>query len=481
MKIDGNRSVLQFKHLFLTVSRVFAMPSNRSAVGGNRQSIASIRNLYLSGSFYTSSLMLFFLFVMGYLWPPIFLFAKTSLVLFGVTVLLEIYILFYGRGDIQAERAMANQFSNGDINPVQLTVINHYPVKANLKMIDELPPQFQNRNFQIKCFANAGATVNKQYHVKPTQRGVYHFGCLNIYVSILFSLIQRRYRFSDNVNVKVYPSFMQVKQYEIFAVSHRLNEMGVKKIRQIGHTMEFDQIRNYIKGDDYRTVNWKATARRSKLMVNQYQNERSQHIYSIIDMGRLMKMPFDGMTLLDYAINSALTLSNVAIRKQDKAGVLTFSDKVKSALPASNNHKQMHKIMELLYGQKTQFEESDFERLYPFITHKIKQRSLILFYTNFDSLAGLQRQLGYLIKLSQKHLLTVVFFKNEELEYLQQKTASSTEALYTKTIAQKFAYEKKQILYELQRYGIHHIFTKPKDLTVSGINKYLEIKARGLI
>jgi len=272
-----------------------------------------------------------------------------------------------------------------------------------------------------------------------------------------------------------------MRKYELFAVSDRLVEAGIKRIRRVGHTMEFDQIRKYISGDDYRTINWKATARKAKMMVNQYQDERSQQIYSIIDMGRVMKMPFDGMTLLDYAINAGLVLSNVVIHKQDKAGIVTFSDKINSVLPASRQYGQMLKILETLYNQNTMFLESDYGRLYATLVQKIRQRSLIILFTNFETLSALQRQMKYLSRIARRHLLVTVFFKNTELKQLTGIKARTTEKLYIKTIAQKFAYEKRQISKELNRHGINNILTTPQDLTVDTLNKYLELKSRGSI
>ena len=128
-------------------------------------------------------------------------------------------------------------------------------------------------------------------------------------------LVKRRYIFPARQVVKVYPSYVQMRRYQLLAVSNRLQEAGVKRIRKIGHSMEFEQIKEYVRGDDYRTINWKATARKDGLMVNNYTDERSQQIYCLINKGRVMKMPFEGMTLLDHAINASLVLVECGIGK----------------------------------------------------------------------------------------------------------------------------------------------------------------------
>jgi uncharacterized protein (DUF58 family) len=234
-------------------------------------------------------------------------------------------------------------------------------------------------------------------------------------------------------------------------------------------------------GDNYRTVNWKATARRSKLMVNQYQEERSQQIFSVIDKGRVMQMPFDGLSLLDYAINSSLILSNIALMKYDKAGLITFCQKVDTFLRAERGNKTIARIQELLYKQQTEHLEPDYAYLSAFVRRNISHRSLIVLYTNFETNASLQRQLPYFRHLAKNHLLLVVVFENTEVKSFTKTTANTLQEVYTKTIAEKFVHEKKMIVRELRKNGILSILTRPEDLSVNLINMYLEIKTAGKI
>ncbi|MFH2094097.1 MAG: DUF58 domain-containing protein, partial [Bacteroidota bacterium] len=278
-----------------------------------------------------------------------------------------------------------------------------------------------------------------------------------------------------------YPSYIQMRKYELLAVNHQLTEAGIKKIRKIGRHTEFDQIRKYVSGDDYRTINWKATARKTELMANQYQEEKSQQVFNIIDMGRVMFSPFEGMTLLDYSINASLVISNVAVQKHDKAGLVTFSNTIHSVVPAGNRGGQMLTILEILYRQKTDFRESNYELLYLTVKKKIRQRSLLIIYTNFESPDSMRRQMTYLRLLAKDHLVLVIFFENSETKKLREKRAGTIEEIYIKTIAGKFDYEKRQIIIELQRASIHAIYTLPQNLTISAMNKYLEFKSRGMI
>jgi uncharacterized protein (DUF58 family) len=279
----------------------------------------------------------------------------------------------------------------------------------------------------------------------------------------------------------VYPSFIQMKKYAFLALDNRLTMHGMKKIRRLGHTMEFEQIKDYVPGDDARTINWKATAKRASLMVNQFQDEKSQPVYALIDASRVMKMPFKGLTLLDYAINSTLAFSNIALKKKDKVGMLTFAETIKNHLPASSKKTHLQTILEVLYNIDTKFLDSDYGALYNQVKRKITQRSLLLLYTNFEHITALERQLPYLKALSRKHVLVVIFFQNTELDQLIATPAETLPEVYHKTIAQKADLDKKVMVARLEQYGIQTILTKPDDLTVSTINKYLEIKARGLL
>ena len=272
-----------------------------------------------------------------------------------------------------------------------------------------------------------------------------------------------------------------MQKYDFLAISNQLTQFGLKKIRRIGNTSEFEQIKDYTNGDDIRTVNWKATAKRAQLMVNQYQDEKSQPIYSIIDTGRVMKMPFNGLKLLDYAINSTLAFSNVALKKHDKVGLLTFSKSIEVFTPAIQKLTHINTLLERLYNINTQFTDSDYGLLYAQLKRKVTHRSLLLLYTNFEHISALKRQLPYLQAISKKHLLVVILFENTELRTLIDEDAEDLQAIYHKTIAEKFDYEKRLMVKELQKHGIQSILTTPEKLTINTINKYLEIKARGLL
>ncbi len=439
------------------------------------------KNLYIHPTFFLYLSGLVILFLGSYWFPVIYNFAWFVVMGLGMLFLIDMILLFRFKKAFVANRKLTEKFSNSDENRIPVSLENYYPFTAIVKVIDEIPFQFQKRDFEYKTPIDSNETHDFHYSLRPVERGEYHFGNLICYVSSPLHIVARRYTFNKSQKVAVYPSYIQMKKYEFLAMSNRLTEFGLKKIRRIGHTMEFEQIKNYISGDDIRTINWKATAKKGQLMINQYQDEKSQPIYSIIDLGRVMKMPFEGLKLLDYAINSCLAFSNIALRKNDKAGLISFSKKVSTMVAASNKKTHLQVINEALYNTTTSFTDSDFGYLHAYIKRKIKQRSLLILYTNFEHISAMKRQLPFLQAISKKHLLVCVLFENTELDDLIMQNAENLQDIYTKTIAEKFAFEKRLIVKELSKRGINAILTKPKHLTVNVINKYLEFKAKNLI
>ncbi len=437
-----------------------------------------IGDFYLGTRFYVVAGLCALLFIIAFFIPLLLGFAGILFVAFLLFFAADYIFLFIIVNTPKVNRVVTSRLSNGDKNIVELNVRNRNKFTLFIKIIDELPVQLQERNFQLNKKFSSDQQQIIQYTIVPAERGVYAFGNILLFVNTFFGFAVRRFSIHSAQTVSVYPSYMQMRKFQLISKSTTNNEPGNQRKRKIGQSMEFEQIKDYISGDDMRTINWKATARRGVLMVNNYVDEKSQHVYCMIDKGRLMKMPFKGLSLLDYAINATLALSNVCLQKQDKIGLISFSNKIATLIPAERKPVQRENILQALYKEQTGFLESDFEMLYMQIRSKIKQRSLLILFTNFESLSGLKRQMNYLRSIARHHLLLVVFFENTELNKLSHEEAITVEDVYVKTIAEKFVYEKKLVVKELQKYGILSILTAPENLTINAINKYLELKSR---
>lgn len=440
-----------------------------------------MKKLYINNRFFFTLIGVGILYVFAFFFPFLMWVAHIALLLTFLTGMVDYLLIFNQKNGILAQRILPEKLSNGDENPVKIDIKNNYPFKIDIRVIDEIPFQFQKRDFFINKQIEPGRNTYFQYTLEPKERGEYHFGSLNVYVSSPIGFVSKRFNFQKDAMLPSYPSFIHLRKYELMALQSEFLLGGIKKIRKLGHTMEFEQIKDYVPGDDIRTINWKATSKMNRLMVNQFQDEKSQRIFMLIDTGRTMKMPFNGLSLLDYSINATMALSHIILKKGDRAGMMTFSKKTENKIAADNKSGQLKKISEALYNIKTNFFESDFNRLYQDVKYSINQRSLILLFTNFETLDGLNRQLKYLRGIAKNHLLVVVFFKNAELQTLIHKNPESMQEIYDEIIAEKFEFEKKLIIQELRKYGIYTVYTLPENLNIDVINKYLEIKARGIL
>lgn len=440
-----------------------------------------MKNLYINTRFFFALIGVGILYVFAFFFPFLMWVAHILLLLCFFTAMVEYLLLFNAKNGISAQRILPEKLSNGDENPVKVDIRNNYNFPLNVKVIDEIPFQFQKRDFLIEKQIEPGRNTYFQYILEPKERGEYSFGNLNIYASSPVGFISKRFTFQKGALLPAYPSFIHLRKYELMALQSEFLLGGIKRIRKLGHTMEFEQIKEYVPGDDIRTINWKATSKTNRLMVNQFQDEKSQRIFMLIDTGRTMKMPFKGLSLLDYSINATMALSHIILKKGDRAGMMTFSKKTENKIAADNKSGQLRKISEALYNIKTDFFESDFSRLYQDVKYTLNQRSLILLFTNFETLDGLNRQMKYLRGIARNHLLVIVFFKNGELQTLLNGNPESMQEIYDEIVAEKFEFEKKLIIQELRKYGIYTVYTLPENLNVDVINKYLEIKARGIL
>lgn len=440
-----------------------------------------MKNLYLNNRFFYLLILLGALYVLSFFYKNLIWLPHSIIVILLIALTVDALLLFGQKKAISAVRTLPEKLSNGDVNSVKIDIKNSYFFRASLKIIDEIPFQFQMRNFEILHQLKPNANHYFKYDLSPKERGEYEFGSLNIYASSPIGLLSKRFRFQSNETLPSYPSFVHLKKYELMALQNEFLLGGIKRIRRLGHTMEFEQIREYVPGDDIRTINWKATSKHNKMMVNQYQDEKSQRIYLLIDKGRTMQMPFEGLSLLDYSINSAMALSHIILRKGDRAGMLTFSKKAENKVAADNKSGHLKKISEALYNCKTDFVESDYSTLYQEVKYNINQRSLLLLFTNFETLDAVNRQMKYLRAIAKNHLLLVVFFKNSELQNMIKANPEHLQDIYDSIIAEKLEFEKKLIIQELKKYGIHTLYTLPENLSIEAINSYLEIKSRGIL
>jgi uncharacterized protein (DUF58 family) len=442
-----------------------------------------IKSFYLNKTGFIALGVCFMLFCFGLVSDTAFLIGKIGVFLLVLLVLIETILLFRVKNPLSVSRKLPVRLSNGDTNLVELNLVNYLSKPLLLTIFEDLPVQLQIRTWQKNGRISAKSSQKFSYEISPKKRGLYQWQ--NTYVIIQFlpySLVSRKLDFEADESIECYPSFEQFKKIPIKAtVSNFQDNAAENKVRKIGQSLDFEQIKEYTTEDDYRHINWKASAKKGQLMLNQYQEERSQDIYCILDMGRAMKSSFENQSLLDYAINAVLGLSKTVISLQDKAGVLGFTHDKCLFLPARKDLKQFGKINEMLFNLKTDFLESSFELLYKFARINIKQRSLLIIFSNFDSVNSLNRQMIYLKALAKYHVVLVVFYENTVIAKSVDQKATDLKGIYTNTMGLSLLMQNRLIIKELNSAGIQSLMIQPKNLNLEVIRKFVEIKKKRLI
>ncbi len=437
------------------------------------------RELYINPLFFTTGAVAVVLFVSAVMVPAASFLAIALLITLILFTLFDLWLLF--RIPFQKPvRRCADTFSNGDANEVRISVTNPASFALTCYITDEPPVEFQIRELSLSARLEAGASTQLSYTITPSRRGRYEFGACHAAfqspVGILRRIITAAPEEAGSRRVKVYPSFHHLNTYELMARAGHTHDSGSYQMRTEALALEFDQIREYTQGDEVRAVNWAASARVNKLMVNKYMEERAQPVYALIDTGRVMEMPFDGMSLLDYSVNAALGLSRAILSRHDKPGLITFSDEVATIVPAENRTGQHRKLTEALYRITTDFAESSFETLYTTIRRDISTRSTLLLFTNIETLHSLKRALPVLQRLNKHHLLVTILFKNTELSELGKQTASDISDIYDIALAEEAMLTKEEMLRTLRKSGIRAMTASPHELSIQAINAYLTLK-----
>ncbi len=440
-----------------------------------------LKNIYLTKWFFALFVGVILLYVLAFSIPAFEFVANIVLAsLFAVTVL-DILFVFSSKEPIKIRREVNTRLNLGDENNIVLFVENKTGTMINFSLIEGYPVEMQDRSTVLTGILSSHSSKEFNYVFTPKKRGEYKFGNIFVVIRSMFYLASRRIDVRLEETIHVYPSVLQMRKYELLVFQQQKTSAGIKKIRRLGNNSEFEQIKNYVQGDEIKSINWKATSRRNELMINQYQEEKSQSIFCIIDKSRSMQMEFDDLSMLDYSINSSLVFTNIALKKGDKAGLITFSDKIGTVLPADKSSGQMRRIQNVLYNQQSLFREANYELLYQTIRKTVKQRSLLVLFTNFETEFAMRRAMPMLRRLNQKHILVVVFFQNSELQELAFQPSKTVQEVYQATVAEKLISMKSKIARELKQNGIQTVLTLPEELSINTINKYLELKAKGAV
>lgn len=348
---------------------------------------------------------------------------------------------------------------------------------------DETPPTFAISDEQriLTGAATPGESISFVYYLRPPRRGDYAFGDLHLRWESVLKLLRRQARFPGAGPVKVYPNLVDVKKYDLLLRRNRLWELGLRNTRLLGAGSEFERLREYQPDDEYRKINWKATARRGKPITMEFETERSQNLMVLLDVGRLMRSPVGDVAKMDYAINAALLLAYVATQKSDRVGVMTFADEVQSWLTPRTGKMQFQRMLEMLYGVQGQPVEPDYSRAFGYLASRQSRRSLVLLFSDLTGSVAADALVAGMVRLRRNHLPLLVTMRDPTVEQMAHQPIADGASLYQRNVAETLLREREVRLEALRRHGVLTLDVPADELSVALIDRYLEIKARMLL
>lgn len=420
----------------------------------------------------------------GQLWPSLEGWRGPLLGLDGLLVLLAIgdALTLIGSGNFRAGRQVVGTASLGEPEDVSLTIENHGGQRRDLLVQDGVPSQFRADPETFHVVAPARGLVEMHYRLTARRRGASLFRRVHLLVSSRLGLWRRSVRVPCESAVRVYPDLKQITRYSILARRDRLSAIGVRRSRRLGTDNEFERLRDYAEGDEPRTIDWRATARRRKLTVRAYQANQSQRVIFLIDAGRMMAGDVgEGLSPLDHAFNAMLLLAHVALIRGDQVGLLVYSDRVRAFVPPAGGSRRITRLVHAIHNLFPEYVESRHDRAFLELERRCRKRSLVVLMTNVFDDVNAEQIVGHLGNLSGKHLPLGVLLRDRDFFQLADSAPESGSGLYRPAAAAALLNWREKVLVDLRRKGVLTIDAFPADLTANLINRYLDIKARHLL
>jgi len=367
------------------------------------------------------------------------------------------------------------------ITQLRYAVVNRSMRDCRIGLIETPIPQLEILSDEVSAIVPARSQIEVDVPVLPRLRGRGSLGMAYLWCENSLGLLRRRFRFALQREIRIYPDLSAVERYGKLHARNRLIEAGLRKMRLPGVGTELESLREWSEGDEFRAINWKASARRGKLIVSHYEVERSQNVMLLLDCGRLMTARIDEQRKFDYAITAALSAATVAQLANDKVGFVAFASQILSASAPRSGRQGLAHAAQQLYDLEPRFEESDYARAFLYVRSHLHKRSLILLFTDmFDpvSSATILMQIG---TLARRHLIVCVLMSDAAIENALESTPSQPTDVYRAAVAATLAEERRSARTMLTRAGVRVIDVPAQKLTVALIDAYLEIKQRGLL
>lgn len=392
------------------------------------------------------------------------------------------YLISEKAGDLQVERQMDNRFAMGAENEVTIRVRNRArrPVKLIIK--DEYPAALElTKPREVMLTLPPNRARLWTYTLLPTARGKYEFGNTVVRLRSKLGLLWKQYSYPTAGDVKVYPNLREAKKNELYAHRNRRPDPGIRRMQLRGQGREFESLREFVTGDEIRHISWGASARRGKVITRQYTIERSQNVVILLDTGRLMTARIGRLSKLDHAINAALSIAYVAAAGGDNVGLLAFARRVIDYLPPRRGREQINRILESLYNLEPELIEPSYARAFNFFQMNCKRRALVMILTDLIDRDASAELLTHTSKLMPRHLPLIVTIGDTDLRELVRATPNTAADVYQQSVAEEILRQREEALSRIRHAGGLALDVPARQLSIQLVNKYLEVKERGLL
>jgi uncharacterized protein (DUF58 family) len=385
--------------------------------------------------------------------------------------------------DFSASRQMERVVSLNKPHSVTLTVVHHRnrQRKMQLWIRDDMPDPFVATPPQTALQISGRCRAHVSYKFTAHRRGAFSLDAVYLRASSRWGLWQRQFSCPSRSVVHVYPDMVQLAEYAVLARTNRLSLMGVRRSRKIGQDHDFERLRDYTLDDNYKHIDWRATARRNRLTVKEYQTSQSQRIVFLLDCGRMMNNISAGLSLLDHALNAMLMLSYVALRQGDSVGLICFSDQIHNFVPARGGMSQMNHLLHASFDRFPRLVESRYDLAFLHLATHCRKRALVVLVSNLIDEVNSFQVKRYLRAQVGRHLPLGVLLRDHQLFDAAELSPASDRGLYRAAAAAEILNWRREVLTDLEHQGVLVLDAFPEDMTAPLVNRYLDIKARHLL
>ncbi|HWE35100.1 MAG TPA: DUF58 domain-containing protein [Isosphaeraceae bacterium] len=390
--------------------------------------------------------------------------------------------LVLGAGRLRASRRCGLVASLGERQAVELTIENPGRARRILKVRDDVPEQFAAVPAEFVVSVPPRGLVVLDYELIPRRRGSYVLRRVYALATSRLGFWQRSLRIKAETPVRVYPDVRQIARYTLLARRDKLSALGVRSSRRLGTDNEFERLRDYMRGDEPRNMDWRATARRRKLTVRAHQVNQSQRVIFLIDCGRMMAGDVGGgLSPLDHAFNAMLMLAHVALIRGDQVGLLAYADRVRAYVPPAGGPRRINRLVHAVHDIFPELVESRHDRAFVELDRRCRKRSLVVVMTNVFDDVNAQQVVDHLCNLVGRHLPLAALLRDRDLFRLADEAPESGPGLFAGAAAAAMLNWRERVLAALRGRGALTLDVFPEDLTAPLVNRYLQIKARHLL